>query len=250
MVTFSIRSDNSGQAKLDGPKRKGNWNRNIKGGRSQYYATIFRAAYHYYYGNIQGLRRPPKNSPSKVQMKISAMNKEDPDAAGMFQGHIVKKRMFGIGNQVKIWTPGKKSSTTYSCTIHELAHASHWNMDRRSFNNSSLIVWESWACGVQVALTRMVYPKYTWKYSRRDYTGIVQDMLDGIKIQGTSYWNVYKRIRHRTYADLVSGYTIRQIEDALKGKRSWNNWKESIKEKYKNETEEHLDAAFTYWNFM
>lgn len=54
--------------------------------------------------------------------------------------------------------------------------------------------------GVEWELTRMVYSThYHPKYNRRSaYTGVVQDMIDGID----SY-------------EKVSGYTIRQIEDVL-----------------------------------
>jgi hypothetical protein len=238
---FSIRSGNFGQAKLDGPKKKGDWNRNIKGGRSQYYATIFRAAWHYYYGDIAGIRRPPKNSPLRPQLKIAAMNKTKKGVLGRTASVL---RVFGILDMIKIWTPDDESVLTYATTIHELAHASHWNMAHKHYNNTSEIVHESWAMGVEVVLTRMVYPLYTANnyYQRQDYTGIVEDMIDPVKIT-KSYHPSYKR-----YNDNVSGYTIRQIEDALKGKRSWNDWKESIKNKYDNKTEAHLDSAFIFWN--
>ena len=48
--------------------------------------------------------------------------------------------------------------------------------------------------------------------------------------------------------DQVSGYTIRQIEDALKGQETWEKWKDNIKNRYDNVTEDNLDALFAYWN--
>ena len=47
--------------------------------------------------------------------------------------------------------------------------------------------------------------------------------------------------------DDVSGYTIRQIEDALQGQRTWNGWRDNIKNRYNNATEENLDALFAFW---
>lgn len=47
--------------------------------------------------------------------------------------------------------------------------------------------------------------------------------------------------------DRVTGYTIRQIEDALNGTTSWEGWKDAILESYENETEHHLEALFEYW---
>lgn len=45
--------------------------------------------------------------------------------------------------------------------------------------------------------------------------------------------------------DQVSGYTIRQIEDALHGEKYWNN---NIKNSYDNATENNSDASFSFWN--
>lgn len=77
----------------------------------------------------------------------------------------------------------------YGTTIHEIAHASHWRMDQNAYNNSVISVYETWARGVQWELTRMVYPNYNlqYQYSRRAYTGLVQDLIDGIKTT-TSYY--------------------------------------------------------------
>ena len=149
---FSIRSGTIGQATYDGPKKDGNWNLDIKGGRSQFYATIFRAAHHYYYGNINGLKRPPENSFWKPQMKIAAMYETNNDINGV---HAAWKRVFGILNWIKIYNPNNSSREIYATTIHELAHASHWDIDHSDFNDSELIVKESWARGVQWSLTRI-----------------------------------------------------------------------------------------------
>jgi hypothetical protein len=48
--------------------------------------------------------------------------------------------------------------------------------------------------------------------------------------------------------DDVSGYTIRQIEDALIGQRTWNEWRDNIKNSYNNATENNIDALFAHWN--
>ncbi len=47
---------------------------------------------------------------------------------------------------------------------------------------------------------------------------------------------------------LVRGYTIRQIEGATLGITSWGQWKNNIKNKYNNGTENNLDELFNYWN--
>ncbi len=82
------------------------------------------------------------------------------------------------------------------------------------------------------------------------YTGIVEDLIDGIKESYSYYyytdddsWN--ELTKH--YPDRVQGYTIKQLEDALLGQRTWQGWKNNIKNRYNNETENYLDNAFNHW---
>jgi hypothetical protein len=178
-------------------------------------------------------------------MKIAAMYESNNDRNGR---HAASLRVLGIFNWIKIWNPENRCNQIYGTTIHELAHASHWDMGSSDYNNTSLIVKESWARGVQWALTRLEYPTYSISYSRLDYTGIVQDFIDGNKTTSSSYHSKYDTYSVKTYSDQVIGYSIRQIEDALKGKRNWDDWKTNIKSKYSNGTKDNLDAAFNYWN--
>ncbi|MFV0289646.1 MAG: hypothetical protein ACK5IJ_01920 [Mangrovibacterium sp.] len=102
----------------------------------------------------------------------------------------------------------------------------------------------------------MVYPDYEeiMSFARLNYTRAAVDMMDGFGIRETSSWWDYdsktwgKPHSYKSYYDKVSGYTIKEIEDALKGQKTWNGWKNNIKNKYNNETEEYLDATFSYWN--
>ena len=236
---FALRSGFWASAQYRGPYRKGDWNWQIRNGdRHQYYGTIFRAAHHYYYKDIKGLRRPPKNTFWKSQTRIRASRKQD---AGKLGSHLGVRRVWGLGDGIYIYTYGKSSSQTYATTIHELAHASHWNFQRINHNVSKEILAESWARGVEWELTRMVYP--VSKYKGRDnykgkYTLVVADMIDN---RNTNHTNKgFKDDR-----DKVSGYTIRQLEDALKGINTWNGWRNNIKNKYNNNTEQHLNTLFS-----
>lgn len=237
-------------AKLDGPKKTGNWD--VHHGTTSihsYYSTIFRAAHHYYYKNIQGLRRPPQNGFWKTQLKIKAINEVNTD----FDGNANPARRFlGLGSHIHIYNPQNKRFDTYGTTIHELTHASHWSMSSGSnFSNSEKIVKESWARGVERSLTRMVYSNYETGYNRLRYTGMVHDALDGFKTRiSTSYYtdsNPFTPLT-RSYQDQVSGYTIRQMEDALQNQRTWNAWRDKIKSMFNNPTENNLDATFAFWN--
>ncbi len=225
---FSIRSGAAGQAKTDGPKKRGDWNKDIDGGRSKFYAHIFRAAYHYYYGDILNLKRPPQNGTLKPQLKIAAVFEEN----GNIQGrHNESLRVLGLFNWLKIWNPDRLSHRIYGTTIHELAHASHWNMDHSDFNDSEKKVKESWARGVQWSLTRLVYPDYSIVYDNT-YTGVVEAMIDGVGVSGTF--------------DQVSGYTIKQIEDVVEGQREWDGWRSNIVSMYNNPTEGNLQTLFDH----
>ena len=99
-------------------------------------------------------------------------------------------------------------------------------------------------------MTRLVYSNYSIPsgYSRRDYTGIVQDLIDPAGIEKTSiYYSVYSKQSVKTYTDNVSGYTLKQIETTLEIVYSWETWRETLKSMYNNPTESHVDAAFAYW---
>jgi len=232
---FEIRKSWLGTAKYDGPKQTGNWNLNIRYGNEEFFATIFKAAHHYYYKNIKGLRRPPLNSFWHTKLRIRAYYEQNSDVNGT---HAPGKRFLGLGSAIKIYNPQRLSEDIYGTVIHEMAHASHWSMDKWHYNHCDDIVAESWARGVQWELTRMVYPNYQPWYCTSscgspysNYTGVVEDMIDSV----SGY-------------DQVSGYTIRQIEDALINERYWNNWMLNIKNRYNNGTENNLESLFNYWN--
>lgn len=215
----------------------------------EFWATIFRATSHYYYDDIHNLRRPPQNSFWNTQLKLRAIY----EANSSNGSHCAACLFLGLGSAIKIYNPQNESRAIYGTTIHEIAHASHWNMDHGNYNNGELILLETWARGVQRDLTRIVYPTYSldFSYSRRAYTGLVEDLLDGNKTRTSYYYylnedNPWVSLT-KSYSDQVSGYSIRQLEDALKSERTWNDWKNKIKNLYNNATENNLDASFNYW---
>jgi hypothetical protein len=236
---FALREGWLDKANIDGPKKKGNWDLDLSGGVSAFHAKVFMAAYHYYYKEIKGLRRPPQNGTLNTKLRIRCYDEKNEEING---NHKEERRFLGLGSQIKIYNPQNRMSDIYATTIHEIAHASHWNMwkDGDLFDNTDKIVKESWASGVEWELTRMIWPNYTIFYGRKkggssdpifNYTGVVQDMIDGIGVN-----------------DQVEGYNIRQIEDALRGNKIWNNWRNNIKNNNNNGTENNLDALFDYWN--
>jgi hypothetical protein len=92
----------------------------------------------------------------------------------------------------------------------------------------------------------MVYPSSKFKgrgFSTRNYTLIVSDLIDTNNSRNTNYGYGSDQTGG-TELDQVSGYTIQQIEDVLEDTSSWKDWKNNIKNRYDNDTEEHLDRLF------
>ncbi|MEN8913986.1 MAG: hypothetical protein ABF257_09040 [Polaribacter sp.] len=242
---FALRDGGFSSAQYRGPYKRGTWDWSISSGVHQYYAHIFRAAYHYYYKDIKGLRRPRQNTFWRSQLRIGAWTQDKGDIGGVHQSG---SHFGGLVTGVKIYRYGAASKDIYATTIHELAHSSHYEMYKNpvTFNNIESKVKESWARGVQWELTRMVYPDY--KGGARsvggNYTAIVADLIDDdfnvdLSMRNTNFGFI------RNTNDQVSGYTIRQLEDALNGKKTWNSWRDNIRNKYNNETEEHLNTLFS-----
>ena len=154
------------------------------------------------------------------------------------------------------------SRNVFGTTIHELAHASHWEI---GYSTGQFVVDaifgdpclpESWAVGVEWKITNDVYVKNKWLKQKNyhlykdyyqaftissivgneGYTPLVIDMIDTYNqgIYSKSYPN-----------DQVTGYTLAQLEDALPGSLgSWWRWKTRLKDMYNNKTENHLDYLF------
>ena len=195
------------------------------------YATFFRAAFHYYYGDRQGLSSPPENAFLRRQRKIH-------EGGSNSEGDGV----FNPSGGATIYTlKSRNTDAIYGIVIHEIAHAAHWKLSKSDYDPTSTIVAESWARGVQWALTSSEYPGYVPKYEGA-YTGVVQDMIDN------AVSSPQKEDSTITPSEYVTGYSISQIEQAIIRQRSWTAWRDNIKSKYVNATERHLDALFDYWD--
>ena len=234
---YSIRSGWFGQAETkSGYMKNQGWYPNIDGGVDEFYSTIHRAAFHYYYKDIKGLSRPPGNAFWKPQMKIGAFNEANTSING---SHSREERFLGIFSRIDIYNPQNRTDVIYGTVIHELAHASHWDLSHNSFPDTDSKVKESWARGVEWELSRMVYSSYNSDFDfRPKYTLVVRDMIDNDGLYGKDFIN----------GENVNGYTIKQIENSLRFAKSWEEWKNKIKNDYENSTENNLDALFNYWN--
>ncbi|RYC52150.1 hypothetical protein [Flagellimonas olearia] len=276
---FSIRSGTYGQAMLIGPKKRGDWNVNlgrssskVVNDRQQYYALIHQGAMDYYYGNRFGLTSPPRNSFFKRQLKIATQLKND-------RSSYVKARRIWFGNDISLMEWGSKSDKVYGTIVHELAHAAHREVDKNAYNAVVWDAWsgpctsfngcsnpgptgknrrrllETWASTVEVTFVlhryRSYFKKPNYNYDseinlqfqktldKPYYTSAGYDMIDDVN-QRNIYGSHYP-------IDRVQGYTIKQLEGALVGAKSWNQWRDNIKNRYNNTTEKYLDELFNNW---
>ncbi|MFA6276763.1 MAG: hypothetical protein WC622_08440 [Pedobacter sp.] len=234
---------------LSGPKIEASWNVDFTGFH-KYCATIFRAAFHYYYKDIHGLRRPPQNSFWARQLKITALNVTSNPSGITNPIHT----WFGINDLVTIATLAKSTEYTYSTTIHELAHAAHWDNSNLSFALSASTATESWAAGVEWYLTRMEYPNHLGTYwpLGGNYRNVVMDLIDDASqisyFDRQQYSGFYNNFGFGAPNDQVEGYNIVDIQNALiNNPTTWNEWKTNIKNNYNNATEQHVDAVFDAW---
>ena len=103
-------------------------------------------------------------------------------------------------------------------------------------------------------MTRMEYPYYEGRGRDSEYTLVVADLIDSLLQQkqrvgqniGTSKTSPVN-LGFNDNKDLVEGYTIRQIEDALVGLRNWNSWRDNIIRRHMNASEGHVDSLFKHW---
>lgn len=249
---FSINDHRGGPREISGPKQESPWNYHLDG-FDKFCGEIFRAAFHYYYKDIQGLRRPPLNSFWATQVKLAAFDwYENSDNGDMWAG---RNSLFG--SLIHIYHPQQSSMDTYATTIHELAHASHWNMSDQivgpyytKFGASDLNLVESWATGVQWVLTRMEYPTYFGRINgSKNYTNIVMDMIDDpgqIFFQPAGNGLFYTH-GEGSPIDEVGYYSIVQLENALQNKTTLNEWKNNIYNSYGNPTKQNLETLFHHY---
>lgn len=231
---FNIRSGNWGQAWFNGPKLGTQWNLNIdKGGMSWMYAHIHRAAYTYYYKHSRwGIKSPPTDGKLfKQHLHIGAMDKSG-------TSHYYEFNKFFTTPQIKIYryNDGRElqSIELFGATIHELAHASHWEI-AYSYGQYAVdylfrkaIIPESWASCVEYVITNDIYNNNThftsisgWDYSK--YGDLQNRMTSECKKDGYMPLfidcideNNQREKQNILYPiDRVSGYTLAQIENVL-----------------------------------
>lgn len=114
-------------------------------------------------------------------------------------------------------------------------------MGSSDYQQSDKNISESWSTGVQWVLTRTEYANYRGRPNGTpEYTNFVMDLIDS---------PAQEQFGFGTFApiDLVEGYNIVQIQNALDKFKNLVNWKNNIRDNYDNSTENNLDALYSFW---
>ena len=237
---FEIKDAWLSTAKYQQDNQVGEWIVDFKNNAlCTYYCTIFRAAFKYYYQDIHGLSTPPRNSFWKNKLTILASTKDKETE----YGNTALWRRFFTDSEIKLYTYAKDSRQTYATTIHELAHAAHWQLvidaegsnRNRDYNYAESSMVESWATGVQWYLTKDAYPSYRGKYPFSYYTNVVLDLIDDDDASNNG-----------KPKDGVSGINIVDIQNALIGCNTWEGWKNNIAAKYEDKRTQ-IENLFDSW---
>lgn len=266
---FDIRDGSYGQAYYNGAKFEGDWNLDIEQSytpKSFLFAHIFRAAHTYYYKNSQwGIKAPPRRdgilAPFSQRLHIAGK-----DESG--RAHYYDFNSFWQAAEVVVYSKSTSgvshdSREIFGTSIHELAHASHWEI---GYSTGQYVVDaifgdprlpESWAVGVEWKITNDIYTGYggiyeNWYQGRtisqittldEGYTPLVIDLMDTNNQRISHGGNVnYPN-------DQVENYTLSQLENALPNSLgSWWNWRTNIENMYSNSTEAYVSYLFqTYY---
>jgi hypothetical protein len=281
---FSIWWSWLSSAKYNGPKKKGNWDLKIKGGTQEYYATIFRGAHLYYYGNIFGLKRPPSKKWWARRLVINARQKSG-------RSNYVKARRLILAGDISLKAWGRPTDRVFGTTIHELAHAAHREVDNSAYNS---LVWKGYTSPCVAPYTVPGYALFyncddpdptaanarrlmeTWASTVENF--IVRERYENhYNVEGFDYTNGRNYLQRQTIneqnfytscgidliddfnqrneynwnaypIDRVHGYTINQLENSLKNATTWLQWRDNLKNNYNNNsTKQNLDELFGNW---
>jgi hypothetical protein len=196
-------------------------------------------------------------------MKIAVYD-EDEDVNG---SHCKDCRSGGIIPRLRIYSRFRQCDEIYGTTIHEIAHASHWELRRNNWNDNNLEkrVKESWAEGVEWSFVLARYmacgdndPARNDNFQRRGtsnpsnsdndaflkaYTPIVVDLIDdeNQRLTRTPLFGINLPI------DRVTGYSILQIENTLSNSDNFAGWRNQLFDRYNNPTEANLTELFNNW---
>lgn len=179
-------------------------------------AHMFRAAFRYYYGDVDGLKRPTR--PFGTRQRMLAVN----GVKGWIGHNYIVFPSLRIERNASS-TTFHDSDEYYSATLHELAHTAHV-LTMNTVADYALVnlqIMESWATACEWHLTGLEYrARGIANYGQSDY------FVNGLgfpNIYAYQYWN---RSIHEDYTSLFinlvddfneNGVNLRTLADPLFG---------------------------------
>lgn len=191
---YNIRDGNVVQAYYNGPKITANWYLELRYDKSIRYATIHRAAYRMFFGNIDSLRRPVIGRKINIAYHHKNGNVYG-DSFLMPIGALQDIRIYGKSDNQ--W---RDLSLIYGTTCHELGHIAHHTHNLLIYPIMGDKIRESWACFIQYLLLKLEYESLGYYYKlcpTEEYTYIDDNGIEHKdelwmipdKYYNFQYWN-------------------------------------------------------------
>jgi hypothetical protein len=251
---------------IDGPKQKANWNVDIANGYDRFVSHVFRGAYRYHYGFIDGLNRPQQFFGGRT-IYIAKDEAKNWQGINLIVLPIIKISRYRDANIEY------NSDEIFSTTIHETTHNTHF-MNQSSIVSYLLItaeIRESWAIGVEWWLTKLEYKNTRgianygdWNYGidvgfpnryAYQFWNLNQDQSNtSLFINLIDDYNEFNQLfsgilKVGTVNDQVSGYILADIEAQVLHDTYWlNNLSNKLKlNKPNGVTDAQIDELLSYY---
>ncbi len=240
-----------------GPKRKSAWNPAFGYGRTSYSwvaGTMLRAIDFYKsQATLAGLKQPTGRTTIKIRPIFD--NRKSNIINGSFRHNIPLTQIF-LFNDIRFFVNGDDTPNIWRAMMHELGHMNHILVSTSNFQQSYVadpMVVESWATAIEYYFMPLHYAQrvnHIADARREDiigtataswqYTPLFIDLMDNTnqrQIEGST-----------DYADDdVSGYTLSQIQNALRNRISLGGVEESLRNSYHNFTEHHMNRMLHFY---
>lgn len=237
---------------------KSAWNETFKDNHAKW-SVIWTGAHQYYYGNIDGLKRPRENGVLNFSIDIQVYDGIEETEYYIWDGAEAAGWYFTIGlaDWIEISTKGKSSFDLYGAIMHELSHSVHyehlginwWEARTTQFYLLSDRMRESFAAGLESYFCSQRYPHVPPRRYQSYYTGIFVDLMDAQNIDYAD--DVKKGI---VQGDMVGGFTPQQIQNTWLRSATWDGFKVNLQSDYPdgsgqsyNYTSTALDNLFSHW---
>lgn len=204
-----------------------------------FYCEVAKAAARYYYGNIDGLIRPPMKEDLEDKLYIYAYRGRD--SINNYNGFFL-----GLSDYpyIRVFRDNGSSRCTsqkiFSTTIHELTHAVHYNeLGVTQYQQRPSILKESLTTGVEWYLSKKLYPGVLQYLGYNNvYTGIIKDLIDD-----DGYTT-----HHLPVSETITNHDIVNLEQVFINATTWEEAQYNTGLFTPRKDIEAMDMLFNYWS--